>query len=91
VPSFAIASNGLRRCAREIRRDFSACVEERRGFAIDHRDVVLQGRDRTVTEPGFHHFAFGELDACLRRGANHLLFEAGAQFECAAEQVVAGD
>ena len=44
-----------------------------------------------MTKPALHHFAFGELDAGLRRGPDQTFLEAAAQFERAAEQIVAGD
>src|ERR1019366_1092885 len=53
--------------------------------------IVDQSRGRIVTEPSLHHFAFGEMDAGLRRGLHEMFIEAAAYLERAAEQIVAGD
>ena len=91
MPSFAIASIVRRRYASQFRREPAAGIEQRRGLAIDHVDIVGQRRSRVVTEPALHHFAFGELDAGLRRCAYETFLEAAGDFERAAEQIVARD
>src|SRR6202050_2870589 len=70
----------------QSRREPATGVEQRRGLAIDHLDIVGQGRRRAVTEPAFHHLAFGELDAGLRRGVDQTFLEAAGDLERAAEQ-----